>query len=74
MVVQFLFCPLCGDTCEFVDSERKPQVVRCEGCGMGWELLATNNSLMMSQARSFSKPELKLHEPTGPIKNRGSTK
>lgn len=65
-----MFCPLCGESLECVDStrlerENKPDGWRCVSCGQGWEILIVNEGLLVSEANKFSFPgELKLFTGT----------
>jgi hypothetical protein len=65
MSLYLLFCPLCGEMLEGVDTERcerenKPDVFRCTECGRGWEILTVNGKYLVSQAKSYDRPNLKV--------------
>lgn len=67
-MVSTLYCPLCAGLLEGVDlerfrRERKPQAMRCYECGQGWEVIGMGGKVIVSQANSFSRPELKVVKP-----------
>lgn len=60
-----MFCPMCGDNLEPVDTDRfqreqKPEGWRCLA-GHGWEVLHyTNGRLLLNGSAAFDRPELSL--------------